>query len=212
MKVYLIRHGETPGNRLGRYIGITDEPLLAEAQEKLKKKNVWEAETVFSSPLRRCRQTAEILFPGQPVTVLEELAECDFGIFENKNWKELTGNAAYQSWIDSNGTLPFPGGENPSAFHERCCRGFEKAIADCLQNGIKTAAFTIHGGTIMSIMERYAAPHRDFYDWHVKNGAGYQVEIAQKCGGTRLRTGRREEEDVSVWRKPYAYFYEWREL
>lgn len=46
-------------------------------------------------------------FPGEPVHIIEELAECDFGEFENKNYKELEGNPHYQEWIDSNGTLPF---------------------------------------------------------------------------------------------------------
>ena len=38
MRIYLIRHGKTPGNQLNRYIGITDEPVLEEDQEQLKKK------------------------------------------------------------------------------------------------------------------------------------------------------------------------------
>ena len=36
MRIYLIRHGKTPGNQLNRYIGITDEPVLEEDQEQLK--------------------------------------------------------------------------------------------------------------------------------------------------------------------------------
>ena len=98
------------GNREKRYIGTTDEPLTKEAQEKLGEKNAPGVEAVFVSPLLRCRQTAEALFPGQPMRILEELAECDFGKFENKNWQELTKDPDYQAWIDSSGTLPFPGG------------------------------------------------------------------------------------------------------
>ena len=37
MRIYLIRHGKTPGNQLNRYIGITDESVLEEDQEQLKK-------------------------------------------------------------------------------------------------------------------------------------------------------------------------------
>ena len=37
LKLYLIRHGQTPGNRLSRYIGTTDEPLSDEGREFLKK-------------------------------------------------------------------------------------------------------------------------------------------------------------------------------
>ena len=177
MKIYLIRHGETMGNRAKRYIGTTDEPLTKEAQEKLGEKNAPGVEAVFVSPLLRCRQTAEALFPGQPMRILEELAECDFGKFENKNWQELTKDPDYQAWIDSNGTLPFPGGEDSVRFRERCCRGFEKGVAACFQKKVESAAFVAHGGTIMSILERYGVPHQDFYQWHVENAEGYELFV-----------------------------------
>ncbi len=177
MKVYLIRHGETEGNREKRYIGKTDEPLTKEGKRELEKQTGIQAETIFVSPLKRCRQTAEILFPHQPVRILEELAECDFGTFENKNWKELSGDPAYQAWIDSNGALPFPQGEDPVEFRARCCRGFERGLAQCFREETGSAAFVVHGGTIMSILERYGVPRKDFYQWHVKNGQGYELEV-----------------------------------
>ena len=102
MRIYLIRHGKTPGNQLNRYIGITDEPVLEEDQEQLKKQNYPKAERLFVSPLLRCRQTAACIYPGQEQQVIQNLRECDFGRFENKNWKEMTGDAEYQAWVDSN--------------------------------------------------------------------------------------------------------------
>lgn len=68
-----------------------------------------ERQALFVSPLRRCRETARILFGDQEQRVIELLAECDFGEFENKNYKELADNPHYQEWIDSNGTPSFPG-------------------------------------------------------------------------------------------------------
>ncbi len=177
MEIYLIRHGQTMGNSQGRYIGVTDEPLLDEERIKLETRSYPQAEAVFVSPMLRCRQTAAAIYPGRAVRIAEELAECDFGSFENKNWKELTDDPEYQAWIDSNGTLPFPGGEDPVCFRRRCCRGFEKAVAECFRGNIGSAAFVVHGGTIMSILERYAVPEREFYDWHVGNGEGYRIEV-----------------------------------
>lgn len=177
MKIYLIRHGMTEGNRHGRYIGTTDEPLLEEERKKLENQTYPPAKTVFVSPLLRCRQTAEVLYPGQPVHILEELAECCFGSFENKNWKELSGDPDYQAWIDSGGTLPFPGGEDPMGFRDRCARGFDRAVSECFRKKETSAAFVIHGGTIMSILERYVRPEKDFYQWQVKNGEGYELEL-----------------------------------
>ena len=39
--------------------------------------------------MMRCRETAEILFPGQVLCVQEGLQETDFGDFEYKNYEEL---------------------------------------------------------------------------------------------------------------------------
>ena len=156
IKLWLIRHGKTEGNKLARYIGTTDEPLCQEGIEFLKKMDYPKVQEIYVSPLRRCVQTAEILFPEKPVHIIEELAECDFGEFENKNYKELDGNPNYQAWIDSNGTLPFPGGESREEFE---------------------VALVVHGGTIMNIMEEYTDIQKQFYEWHVKNGGGYEVEL-----------------------------------
>ena len=61
IKLYLIRHGQTPGNKLARYIGTTDEPLSDEGREFLKKISYPMPEELFVSPLLRCVETAEIL-------------------------------------------------------------------------------------------------------------------------------------------------------
>ena len=100
----------TEGNKKARYIGVTDEPLCPEGIEVLRKMDYPGPDAVYVSPLKRCVQTAAILFPGEPVHIIEELSECDFGEFENKNYKELDGNADYQAWVDSRECCPFPEG------------------------------------------------------------------------------------------------------
>lgn len=187
MRIYFIRHGQTYGNTLSRYIGVTDEPILDSARDRLKETAYPEAEAVFVSPMLRCRQTAEAIYPKRAVRIVDEFAECDFGLFENKNWKELSGDPEYQKWIDSNGTLPFPQGEDPIAFRKRSCMGFEKAVAECLRKNIQSAAMVVHGGTIMSIMERYVKSDKAFYEWHVRNGDGYEIEIEKSLWTAKRR-------------------------
>ena len=153
LRLWLIRHGKTEGNKLARYIGTTDEPLCQEGIDFLNKMDYPKIHDIYVSPLKRCVQSAEILFPGEPVHIIDELAECDFGEFENKNYKELNGNPKYQEWIDSNGTLPFPGGESREAFKLRNLRGFDKAVAGCIRNHAAEAALVIHGGTICGYSE-----------------------------------------------------------
>ncbi|MCI5902211.1 MAG: histidine phosphatase family protein [Blautia sp.] len=186
-RLWLIRHGQTEGNRYHRYIGRqTDEALCPEGIQELEKNRKdypLTAQRLFVSPMLRARQTAQILFPGREVCVVEELSECDFGDFENKNYLELAGNADYQRWIDSGGMIPFPGGESREAFRVRTEKGFERIIQECLKDHTESAAIVLHGGNIMNLMESLCTEKRTYYDWHVKNGAGYEV-LWSPDGGT----------------------------
>ncbi len=186
-EIYLIRHGKTYGNTLGRYIGMTDEPLCAEGREELKAFRYPMPEELFASPLKRCLETAAILFPGQEIHLAPALRECAFGEFENKNYKELSDNPAYQAWIDSGGTLPFPGGERREDFERRCREGFLEIFDSLKTSPAKRIAFVVHGGTIMSILSAYAGGKQDFYHWQVKNGEGFRMLAEEKEeGGVRL--------------------------
>ena len=115
VKITWIRHGMTQANGEHRYLGKTDEPLsetgIRLLQEKKKEYFSSPPEFLYTSPMKRCVQTAELLFERKPI-LIPEWKEMDFGQFEGKNYEELTDDPCYQKWIDSNGTLPFPGGES----------------------------------------------------------------------------------------------------
>lgn len=131
-ELILIRHGQTPGNAEKRYIGCTDESLSAKGRTELEmrmKRGVYPAAgSLYLSPMRRCIQTAEILYPGQKYTMINEFREMDFGRFEGKNYAELSGDPDYQAWIDSGGLIAFPGGESRAEFIRRSMRGFQKMM------------------------------------------------------------------------------------
>lgn len=196
-ELILIRHGKTAGNLLGRYIGSrTDEPLCDEGREELSGKQLPEVERLYVSPMKRCVETAEILWPEfdrKEMQKVTDLRECDFGDFENKNYKELSGNGDYQSWIDSNGTLPFPNGESMDAFKSRCLEAFARIVEEVSgaeqewiasgKTGIFRAGIVVHGGTIMAILEQYGYPKAAYFDYQVKNGCGYRLTPVE---GTRL--------------------------
>ncbi|MGN1090786.1 MAG: histidine phosphatase family protein [Huintestinicola sp.] len=175
MKIVFIRHGKTAGNLEKRYIGSTDEPLCDEGIAELSEMCRIMADIVISSPMKRCIQTAELLFPHLTPLVVDDLRECCFGDFEEKNYEELNGNADYQAWIDSGGEMPFPNGESKADFTKRSADAFVKTMEMLIsQHGNElTAAFVVHGGTIMSVLSSFAEPERDYYDYMCKNGGGY---------------------------------------
>ncbi|MBQ4464373.1 MAG: histidine phosphatase family protein [Oscillospiraceae bacterium] len=164
MIVYLIRHGATAGNLKHRYIGRTDEPLCDEGRDAIKKLISPPCCDLFVSPMRRCAETASILYPDQQPVICEGFRECDFGDFEGKNYHELSGDPDYQAWIDSNGTLPFPNGEAPVFFKNRCVQQFVNVI----KYAHDPSVFVVHGGTIMAICEAFHGG--DYYDYQIPNG------------------------------------------
>ena len=192
MRVYLIRHGVTKGNLEHRYVGSTEEVLLPEADEpllSLKKrleKDGCRKPHLLVSPMLRCRQSAEILFPGEKQTVVEDFRECDFGTFEYKNYEELNGKADYQRFLDSMGEAPFPGGESKKEFSKRCSSAFEGELRKLMSEAAEVV-FVVHGGTIMAVLDRFSEPHRDYYDWQIGNAEGFRAEVTKEAGPGRIR-------------------------
>ncbi len=205
VELWLVRHGMTPGNYLGKYVGRTDEALSIEGRRILAGRQAAgmypQLDSVYVSPMRRCVETAEILFPAAEQHVLGGMQECDFGDFEYKNYQELNGQPAYQTWIDSGGTAGFPGGETLQEFQARVIVAFDDMMGQlvskyhdgCLHHdGVWTAVegLVAHGGSLMAILDRYARPHRDYFEWQAQNGCGYVVRLDtdQWVSGNRFLT------------------------
>lgn len=195
MKILMIRHGATAGNLEKRYVGRTDEGLTEQAivglQEHAPKLRelAGHAAVIVTSPMKRCLETAEVLFSQKvyqnvPRIQKEDLSECDFGKFEYKNYMELSGDAEYQHFIDTLGKEGFPGGETTEAFKARTVKAFRevlKEIPDQIpvqrDRDDQTLVFVVHGGTIMAVMEAFSEEKKEYYDWQVGNGEGVFGEI-----------------------------------
>ncbi len=177
LKITMIRHGKTEGNSLGKYIGITDEPLLEEEREALRALKFPAVEEVYSSPMKRCIETANILFDYLEPVVVEELSQCNFGKFEGKTYQELLNDPEYKSWVGSGEITSFPEGENRGEFQERCIRGFEKVVSDAVKNNRSHIAMVVHGGTIMSVLDAYGFPPQPYIEWTAEAGGGYQIRL-----------------------------------
>ena len=97
---------------------------------------------IYISPLLRCRETAECLFPEMisqgRYEIIDDFREMYFGAFEYKTYQEINEDPnpeyreAYQRYIDSNGETAFPGGESKAEFTKRVVRGFDRIIEDYL--------------------------------------------------------------------------------
>lgn len=126
----LLRHGETALTPQKRFSGSggTDPELspagrrqAAAVAEALAARGTVQA--VVSSPLRRCRETAQAVADrlGLPVTVEEGLRETDFGAWEGLTFSEVRERFPddLQAWLDSPKAAPTGGGESFAAVTRR---------------------------------------------------------------------------------------------
>lgn len=189
VSMYLIRHGKVKGNLEKRFVGTTDEELTAEGAGYIKECHdsgrYSSVDYLYVSPMKRCRQTAQIIYPDIDQLVIDGFREMDFGEFEEKNYEELNGNKAYQDWIDSNGELPFPGGEGREEFSKRVMEGFDKLVDDLRRRLEDTAiALVVHGGTIMALQS--ALGLCGFFDRMPDNGDVIKVDLIVDEEGYRV--------------------------
>ena len=181
IEVVIIRHGKTEGNTRKAYIGTTNENLKMELIKDIEIKKYPLVEKVFSSPLKRCLETAKIIYPLETkLRIKEDLKECDFGDFEGKNYEELKNDSNYIKWLENNGEEKIPNGESRVEFEKRCQLCFENIIRECLENNIKKIAIICHGGTIMSILHKFVNKSESFYRWQVENLEGYDFKYYSK--------------------------------
>ena len=128
--------------------------------------------------MKRCVETAKIIFPDKKIIVHDEFNEMNFGDFEGKNFEELADNFYYQKWLKNGGNIAFPNGEEPADFKKRCCDEFQKIVCENVE--FSKIGFVLHGGVIMAIMEKFAIPPRNFYDYQVENCGGFSAEFDGK--------------------------------
>ena len=218
--IALIRHAPTQGNLEGRYVGATDEGLSDQGRARAGEAAVALAglapRRLLTSGMRRCDETAAILFPKLVPAHLPGLAEMRFGAFEGKTYAEMDGDARYQAWVDSGCSAACPGGEAQAEFVARVRTAFEQAFDDLagvqagsgnqgLQGsgrhvglaipdahrdaraaGATDAAFLVHAGTIMAVMSELAEPKRGYWDWKASYCAGFEAWARRAENGWRL--------------------------
>lgn len=192
IELIMIRHGATKANEEHRYLGNTDESLSVQGITALKKEKnngtYPKTDVLFTSPMKRCIQTAEILYPDMQAVIILDWKEMDFGDFEGKNYQDLREDQRYQKWIDSNGMLPFPNGESRETFIKRSKQGLY-AVCNSLTMTLRSTdkkhmatGMIVHGGTIMALLSSFYGG--EYFDYQTANGKGYCCKLC--CDGEHI--------------------------
>ncbi len=92
-QLYLVRHGETAWSISGQHTGRTDIALTGRgehaAQELRARLNGLSFAKVFTSPLQRARQTAELAGFGASAEADPDLMEWDYGTYEGRRTVDI---------------------------------------------------------------------------------------------------------------------------
>lgn len=179
--LYLIRHGITQGNLDGKYIGQTDLSLCPEGKLKIEELAAREiypnVGKVYSSPLARCLETAEIIYPKHKIMVVDEIAEMNFGDFENKTQAELQNLPEYTEWLKGGADTAPPNGEKHGDFMLRCVEGLDAMFSDMMRGGIMRAACVTHAGVITNLLCGCGLPKGKPADFLCAPGDGFEIVL-----------------------------------
>ncbi len=165
MLQYLVRHGESVSNLEGRVqgqadielspLGHTQARLVADWASRLAASHPGGTATireVWSSPLRRARETADVIAAaiGLPVSVDEQLCELHAGIFQGHLWADLEqtfpGEVAH--WRSGDPHYVIPGGESRA---QLAARG-RKALETLAARSTATMIVVAHGGVLTAAL------------------------------------------------------------
>lgn len=127
MKFFLVRHGETEWNKLGRFQGHEDIKLnergLAQARETAIAAIEWGHSAIYTSPLTRTVQVAEEIARVTPMPVSKEpgLKELSLGDLEGVTGEEMRQGwpEVFSAWRTNPEQVLMPNGESLSQLRDR---------------------------------------------------------------------------------------------
>ncbi|MDE2481492.1 MAG: histidine phosphatase family protein [bacterium] len=198
MILYVARHGETDWNRAGRYQGRRESSLTeigrAQAQALASALAERPIGRIISSPLRRCRETAQPLAErlGVPVEIDARAIEIAHGTWEGRLRSDLEREEplALQRWREEPESVHFDGGESLAEVMARW-RAFAKDLG-----GTDEVLVVTHDVLArLAILDAQRRPLARFWEPRVVNG-GYarlrradgRFELLDECIDTHLGT------------------------
>ena len=174
MKMYIIRHGQTPWNARKCLQGRSDVDLtengihLAELTGKALRDVPFAM--AFTSALIRAKHTAQCILAGREVPIIEDerLIEISFGIYEGCCYAEENRQVP-QQWIENFFHAPqdyvaAPGGESLDDVEKRT-RDFMEDICSRKELQDKTILVSTHGCALRGLLNSIRESNREDY-WH----------------------------------------------
>ena len=179
----LVRHGETDWNREGRVMGRHQVELNAKGRAQVESAARFaesiRPDLIVTSPLRRARQSAEIIAAGLGgIEIVEEpeIAEVLYGRWEGMTYHELIEDPHYLEYRKSPIEHPTPGGETIPEVQARGVAAVARAVSAHANQRI---LFVSHGDIIRTVLCHFMGLElRYFHRIRVDNATFSALQIA----------------------------------
>lgn len=172
MKIYLVRHGETDWNKVGKLQGQCDVPLnkygISLAEKTAEGLAGVPFDAAFSSPLCRAADTARIILGKRntPLCMDDRLKEIGFGVMEATDYilaKQDKEHPIYKFFKTPSDYQPPEGGESFEQLYARSAE-FLREIILPLEGKLETVLIVGHGAMNRSLLNPLAGvPLEDFW-------------------------------------------------
>lgn len=135
MDLILVRHGQTDWNPLGKVMGRQAIPLNAAGRGQALAAAEWlktiEFHAVYSSPMQRAVETAEIIGAANDLAEVmaeEGVAEIDYGDWVNMTFAEVAEKykKEHEEYRHAPSRMRVPGGENIAEVQKRAVAAIER--------------------------------------------------------------------------------------
>ena len=172
--VILVRHGRTTANASGVLAGRTpgvelDDVGRAQAERTGERLAAVPLVAVVSSPLERCRQTAQLILDrqeGSPAAPVDDgITECDYGDWQGRTLKELSTEPLWATVQGQPSAVTFPGGESMATMQSRAVAAIRRHDAAVeAEHGPGAVWVTVsHGDIIKSVLADALGMHLDLF-------------------------------------------------
>ena len=163
---HLLRHGEhnVQGKICaGRMPGVVlSQRGRTEAEAAARQLAGVDIAAIYASPLERTRETAQIVGRrlSLPVTILDDLAELDFGEWTGKTFAEIRKDPRWPAWASHRSLSCIPGGETMREVQRRVV----EAIMEMREQHPDEAVVVVsHGDVIRAVLVFALGMPLDFY-------------------------------------------------
>lgn len=179
-RFFIVRHGHTKGTEEHRYYGKTDMPLSRKGITQIKgiRKNLrgCPVDYIYTSPSKRCLETAEILRKGARIEIPSDIREIDFGDWEGLTLTQMhkKNPKKFNDWLSDFSNFRMPGGESVKSMIKRVDR-FWRYVKNRHNEG--NVLIVTHGGPAKVIVMRVLGlPMKNFWQLHISTGSVSVIE------------------------------------